>query len=158
MRGGRVWTGVGAVVVALATACVPPSAAPPEAPPPTSPDPALAAWTILPPGNGNVTGFTQRFIDTETQMYDGLDDPVADGTLTDADLGRYFKSGRLDTPVDAVRTDRPRPGVRIDWDRFGVPRVEGDTAVDVAFGAGWSVAESRLIIAELGRILGRAGT
>src|SRR3954451_12753449 len=98
---GRVWSGVAAAVVALASSCVPPGAAPPEAPPATSPDPALAAWTILPPGNGNATGFTQRFIDTETSMYDRLDDPVADRTLTDAELGSYFKDARLDEPVDA---------------------------------------------------------
>ena len=87
---------------------------------------------------------TSRFVDSERSMYDRLDDPVADGTLTDADFGRYFKDARLDTHVDAVRTDRPRPGVRIDWDHFGVPHVDGRTAADVGFGAGWSVAESRL--------------
>jgi acyl-homoserine lactone acylase PvdQ len=149
---------VAAVLVAVVASCAPPNAAPPEPPLPTSPDPALASWSILPPGNGNGWGFTSRFVDSERSMYDRLDDPVADGTLTDADLGRYFKDARLDAHVDAVRTDRPRPGVRIDWDHFGVPHVDGRTAADVGFGAGWSVAESRLLIAELGRVLGRAGT
>ena len=38
-----------------------------------------------------------------------------------------------------------------------MPNVTGETGDDVAYGAGWAVAESRLLVAELGRILGRAG-
>src|SRR5690606_26599176 len=93
----------------------------------------------------------------QRRMYDRLDDAVTDGTLTDARLGEFFKDAGLGTNP-AVRTDHPAEGVRIEWDAYGVPRVEGETAEQVAWGAGWAVADARLLIAEIGRLLGRAGT
>lgn len=120
-------------------------------------DPALAAWSVLPPGNGNVSGFTSAWADDQRGAYDRLDDAVADGTLTDDDLGSYFVDARMGAGT-VVRTDSPASGVTITWDDHGIPHVHGDTSRDVAFGAGWAVAESRLLVAELGRILGRAGT
>ncbi len=120
-------------------------------------DPALVALAVLPPGNGNVTGHTAAAIDDQRVMYDAVEDAVADGTLTDANLGQFFTDNHLGAGR-IVRVDRPAPGVRVEWDEHGVPHVIGDTAADVGFGAGWAVAESRLVVAELGRLLGRAGT
>ena len=155
-RAGGVWL-VAAAVVLLA-GCTP-------APLPTEAtaagvaisDPALVALDILPPGNGSpFGGFTSSFTDDQREKYDRLDDQVADGTLTDSALPNFFDDAHLGGGT-IVRTDRPRPGVRIEWDDHGVPHVYGDTAADVAFGSGWAVAEARILVAELGRILGRAG-
>lgn len=155
---------VATAVVLVASACTvapPPTIRPPAAdrpePAPPAEDPASISRSILPPGNGNLTGPTSRHLDDQRAMYDRLDDAVADGTLTDERLGEFFKDAGLGT-TPSVRTDRPTPGVVIDWDRFGVPRVQGDTAEQVAWGAGWAVADARLLIAEIGRLLGRAGT
>jgi acyl-homoserine lactone acylase PvdQ len=120
------------------------------------PDPALAAMTVMPPGNGNLDGFTRAFSDDQRVMFDALDDPVAAGTLTDADLPKYFKDAHLGGGR-IVRVDQPRPGVLVGWDSFGVPHVKGRTDDDVAFGAGWVTGASRLLVAELARIVGRAG-
>ena len=134
----------------------PPSALHPEAPPPRD-DPALASWSILPPGNGNLSGPTSRHLDDQRAMYDRLDDAVTDGTLTDGRLGEFFKAAGIGTNP-ATRIERPTDGVTISWDRHGVPRVQGDTAEQVSWGAGWAVADARLLVAEIGRLLGRAGT
>jgi acyl-homoserine lactone acylase PvdQ len=112
---------------------------------------------VLPPGNGNVAGHTAGSVDDQRVMYDAVENPVADGTLTDANLGDYFVDNHLGSGT-IVRVDVPRPGVRVEWDSHAIPHVIGDTSDDVAFGAGWAVAESRLLIAEIGRLLGRAGT
>jgi acyl-homoserine lactone acylase PvdQ len=126
-------------------------------PDPPSHDPALVSRSILPPGNGGISGPTSVHLDDQRTMYDRLDDVVADGTFDDSDLGSYFKDAGLGTEP-TVRTDTPAPGVRIDWDRYGVPRISGTTVEQVSWGAGWAVADSRLLIAEIGRVLGRAGT
>jgi acyl-homoserine lactone acylase PvdQ len=155
----------GVLVVSLsAAACTvapPPTTVAPASdrpePPPPADDPATISRSVLPPGNGNLSGPTSLHLDDQRAMYDRLDDAVADGTLTDDRLGEFFKDAGLGT-TPSVRTDRPAPGVTIDWDRFGVPRVQGDTAEQVAWGAGWAVADARLLIAEIGRLLGRAGT
>lgn len=111
----------------------------------------------MPPGNGNFSGPTAKHIDDQRVLYDSLENPVAEGALTDADLDSHFKDAPLGSSP-AVRSDHPADGVTIEWDAYGVPRVKGDTAEQVAWGAGWVVAESRLLIAEAGRLLGRAGT
>ena len=51
---------------------------------------------------------------------------------------------------------RPRPGVVIERDRWGVPHVTGKTAADVAFGAGWATVEDRGLLLELIRGPARA--
>ncbi len=155
---------VAAVLVVTLAACT--VAAPPgphgpapgaDWPDPPSHDPALISRSILPPGNGGISGPTAVHLDDQRRMYDRLDDAVADGTFGDGDLGTFYKGAGLGTEA-TVRTDRPAPGVRIDWDRFGVPRISGTTTEQVAWGAGWAVADTRLLIAEIGRVLGRAGT
>jgi len=120
-------------------------------------DPATVALSILPPGNGNAAGHTAAAIDDQRLPYDAVEDAVADGTLTDANLADFFVDNHLGAGR-IVRVDRPAAGVRVEWDEHGVPHVIGDDDEDVAYGAGWAVAESRLVVAELGRMLGRAGT
>jgi acyl-homoserine lactone acylase PvdQ len=48
-----------------------------------------------------------------------------------------------------VRTERPRPGLRILRDRWDVPHGYGRTRADVEFGAGYATAEDRFILMEL---------
>src|SRR3954464_5572880 len=47
--------------------------------------------------------------------------------------------------------ERPRPGVRIVRDAYGVPAVYGDTDQDVWWGAGYAIAQDRLFQLELFR-------
>ncbi|MDQ3739889.1 MAG: penicillin acylase family protein [Actinomycetota bacterium] len=47
--------------------------------------------------------------------------------------------------------ERPRPGVRIVRDAFGVPAIHGDTIEDMWWGAGYAVAQDRLFQLELFR-------
>ena len=77
----------------------------------------------------------------QLEKYDRLNtaDPKQ---LTDAHLRDYFKNGSLGVdPADVVRTERPRPGVTIEWDKDGVPHITGKTDGDVAYGAGVAVME-----------------
>ena len=152
-------------VVALLSSCVPASGPPPIAgtPPPGSAatDSALAAFTVLPPGNGGIDGPTNNDVDDQRLLYDGLDDPVAAGTLTDADLTTYYKPARLGSaaaPGDRIEdfSSRGRE-VRVRWDRWSVPHVQGQRATDVAYGAGYASAEARFAIMEVLRRLGRSG-
>ena len=124
---------------------------------PPAEDPASVSLSILPPGNGNLVGWTTRHLDDQRVVYDRIEDAVARGDLTDRTLGEFFKPAGLGTEP-AVRTDHPAQGVTIEWDRFGVPRVRGRSAEEVAWGAGWAVGEARLLVAEIARLLGRAGT
>ena len=122
---------LGALVIAACTVAPPSTARGPAkgtpADPPPSADPATVSLSVLPPGNGNLSGPTTAHLDDQRVMYDRLDDAVADGTLTDERLGEFFKPAGLGTNP-AVRIELPTEGVRIEWDAFGVPRVEGDTA------------------------------
>ena len=56
----------------------------------------------------------------------------------------------------AARVQRPRAGVVIERDRWGVPHITGKTAADVAFGAGWVTVEDRGLLLELIRGPARA--
>lgn len=166
--------GVAALVVSMAaTACTRPAPSPtaPTTTAPTTTAPSegalgtvaenreLAAFTIMPPGNGNFTGATRSAINDQTAMYDSVETAVARGPLDDSDLSTYFKSEPLGgpQPEQIRRTERPRSGVRVDWDHFDVPHVKGATAGDVAYGAGWVMAEARFVILVLARELGRSG-
>ena len=66
--------------------------------------------------------------------------------------GRRSGSRRASAPSGV---ERPRKGVTITRDRWGVPHVKGKTAEDVAFGAGWATAADRQLIMELLRGPGR---
>jgi acyl-homoserine lactone acylase PvdQ len=74
-----------------------------------------------------------------------------------ADLDRYYKPAPFGTPPDVASVDRPRPGVTITRDRaYGVPRVEGATREDVAFGVGYASAQDRLFAMDVLRAYGRS--
>ncbi len=69
----------------------------------------------------------------------------------------YFKEGVALYPRDAESaTETPKDGVCIIRDSLGVPHIYGDTARDVAFGAGWATAEDHLFFADAIRHIGRA--
>jgi Penicillin amidase len=117
-------------------------------------DHAAQAWNVLPPGQAGGVAFTKNSTD-QIALYEGLT-RVGD-RVTNADLRRFFKRETLGLgPGDrAVRVDRPRKGLTITRDQWGVPHVKGRTAEDVAFGAGWATAADRQLIMELLRGPGR---
>ena len=116
-------------------------------------DHAAQAWNVLPPGQAGGVAFTKNSTD-QIALYEGL--TLRRDRVTDADLRRYFKRETLGLGSEkAVRTERPRAGVTVTRDRWGVPHVKGRTAEDVAFGAGWATAADRQLIMELLRGPGR---
>jgi acyl-homoserine lactone acylase PvdQ len=116
-------------------------------------DYAAAAWTILPPGENGSLAFDRNRRD-QAALYDGLT-PLG-GNVTAADLRRYFKPAPLGVGVKKPqRRERPRPGVTILRDSFGVAHVTGRTEADVAFGAGWVTAADRGLLLQLIRGVAR---
>ena len=101
-----------ATVVAGLTLVLAPIEAAPKA------DYAAAAWSILPPGeNGSLT-FDSNTTD-QAKLYDALT-PLA-GSVTDRDIRRYFKPAPLGLSTgEAQKRERPRSGLIIVRDRFGV--------------------------------------
>jgi acyl-homoserine lactone acylase PvdQ len=128
------------VVAGLALALAPIEAAPKA-------DYAAAAWSILPPGeNGSLT-FDSNTTD-QAKLYDALT-PLA-GSVTDRDIRRYFKPAPLGLSTgEAQKRERPRSGLIIVRDRFGVAHVNGKTQADVAYGAGWVTAADRGLLLQL---------
>jgi acyl-homoserine lactone acylase PvdQ len=115
-------------------------------------DYAAVALNVLPPGQSGDLRFPPTASD-QLRLYDGLT-PLFD-RVRPADLGRYFKPERFGVTGKAVRTERPRPGLRILRDRWDVPHVYGRTRADVEFGAGYVTAEDRFVLLELLRGPGR---
>ncbi len=110
-------------------------------------DYASAAWTILPPGENGSLAFDRNTND-QAKLYDGL--TRLGGNVTARDLRRYFKPAPLGLGADTPRKrERPRPGVTIVRDSFGVAHVTGKTEADVAFGAGWVTAADRGLLLQL---------
>ena len=113
-----------------------------------------AAWSILPPGENGTLTFDRNTTDQE-KLYDGLT-PLR-GAVTQRDLRRFFKPAPLGLGADKPRKrERPRAGVTIVRDSFGVAHVAGKTEVDVAFGAGWVTAADRGLLLQLIRGPARA--
>jgi acyl-homoserine lactone acylase PvdQ len=110
-------------------------------------DYAAAAWTILPPGeNGSLT-FDRNTTD-QAKLYDGLT-PLF-GNVSARDLRRFFKPAPLGLKANEVqKRERPRAGVTILRDRFGVAHVTGRTEAHVAYGAGWVTAADRGLLLQL---------
>jgi acyl-homoserine lactone acylase PvdQ len=131
---------LGATLVAASAVALAPVGAAPKA------DYAASAWTILPPGeNGSLT-FNRNTRD-QALMYDAL--TPRGGSVTPADIRRTFKAAPLGAVVPGGRRERPRPGVTIVRDPFGVAHVTGRTERDVAFGAGWVTAADRGLLLQL---------
>ena len=92
----------------------------------------------------------------QLEMYDALNHADLGG-LTDENLGSYYKDAPLTlSDADAVRVDRPKDGVTIRWDDFGVPYIEGATREDAAFGSGYAGTRDRMFLMDLLRHVGAA--
>ncbi len=116
-------------------------------------DYAAVSWNILPPGQAGGVAFTKNSTD-QALLYDRL--TSLQDRVTPADLGRTFKAAPLGLGKEkGLVMERPRKGVTITRDRWGVPHIEGVTTEDVAFGAGWATASDRQLIMELLRGPGR---
>jgi acyl-homoserine lactone acylase PvdQ len=115
-------------------------------------DYAAVALNVLPPGQSGDLLFPPTAKD-QLRLYDGLT-PLG-GSVNPRDLTRYFKPERFGVTGKVVRRERPRAGVRILRDRWGVPHVYGGTRADVEFGAGYATAEDRYVLMELLRGPGR---
>jgi acyl-homoserine lactone acylase PvdQ len=110
-------------------------------------DYAAASWSILPPGENGSLSFDRNTTD-QARLYDGLT-PLG-GNVTARDIRRYFKPAPLGLGSDRARKrERPRSGVTIVRDSFGVAHVTGRTELDVAFGAGWVTAADRGLLLQL---------
>jgi acyl-homoserine lactone acylase PvdQ len=107
-------------------------------------DHALLALNILPPGQGANT----PELTSQIAMYDGL--TPLQGNVTAGDLTKFYKPETLGLGgAKAARTVKPKPGVTIYRDSFGVPHVYGKTRADTEFGAGWATAEDRGLYLQL---------
>jgi acyl-homoserine lactone acylase PvdQ len=115
-------------------------------------DYAAVALNVLPPGESGDLLFPPTTKD-QLRLYDGLTPRGAN--VRPQDLTRYFKSERFGVTGKVVRTEHPRPGVRILRDRWDVPHIYGRTRPDVEFGAGYATAEDRYLLLELLRGPGR---
>jgi len=135
------------VVVALALVLAPLEAG-------TKLDYASVARTILPPGENGSLAFDRNTTD-QAKLYDALTPRF--GGVTARDIQRYFKPARLGlAPAEALKRERPRPGLTIVRDRFDVAHVTGKTQADVAYGSGWVTAADRGLLLQLIRGPARA--
>jgi acyl-homoserine lactone acylase PvdQ len=137
-----------AALIAMVTALVllaPLHAAPPALP--AVPDLAQQAWSILPPGeNGSLT-FNRNTTD-QARLYDALT-PLR-GKVGQRDIQRDFKSEPLGLGREQPSAvERPKRGVTIARDRYGVAHVFGTTQTNVAWGAGWVTAADRGLLLSL---------
>jgi acyl-homoserine lactone acylase PvdQ len=107
-------------------------------------DHALLALNILPPGQGaNTPDLTSQI-----PMYDGL--TPLQGNVTAKDLAQYYKPATLGLGgAKARQVVRPKSGLTIYRDSFGVPHVYGTTRANTEFGAGWVTAEDRGLYLQL---------
>ena len=117
-------------------------------------DYAAEAWTILPPGENGSLAINGNTTD-QAKLYDALT-PRFD-KVSARDIRRLFKPAPLGAaPAPGAAKERPRRGLVITRDRFGVARVVGKTAADVAYGAGWVTAADRGLLLQLIRGPARA--
>ena len=129
----------GACAACLAVTAAAPTAAPRL-------DYAGAAWSILPAGEDGGLTLTKHSTD-QAKLYDALT-PKA-GSVSAADISRYFKPERL-SPVGKTRVERiPHRGLRVLRDRFGVAHVYGKTQAAVMYATGWITAEDRGLLLQL---------
>lgn len=115
-------------------------------------DYAAVALNVLPPGQSGSLRFPANASD-QIPLYDGLTPRL--GNVSARDLPKFFKPERFGVTGKIVRIERPRPGVRIERDRWGVPHVYGTTRANLEFGAGYATAADRFVLMELLRGPGR---
>ena len=134
-------TAIAALTFVFSLVLSPLQAAPPKR------DYAAAAWSILPPGENGSLRFDRHTTD-QARLYDLF--TARAGNVTPAALRRYFKPARLGLGSERPASqERPRRGVTIARDSFGVAHVTGKTEADVAFGAGWVTAADRGLTLQL---------
>jgi acyl-homoserine lactone acylase PvdQ len=102
-------------------------------------------YNVLPAGQFGGLPLTQHSTD-QIPLYDGLT-PLWD-QVTAADIPKYFKPERFGVVGKVERTERPRKGLTIKRDTWGVPHIYGKTRDLVEFGAGWVTAEDRGLFIE----------
>jgi len=137
----RAFVALGLLVATAVTAAVALAASPK--------DHAAQAWNVLPPGQAGSVAFTKNSTD-QIALYEGL--TLRRDRVTDADLRRYFKRETLGLGSEkAVRTERPRAGVTITRDRWGVPHIKAQSADDLFFAQGYVMAQDRLWQLEMWR-------
>src|SRR3954466_3819414 len=102
-------------------------------------------YNVLPPGQFGGLPLTKHSGD-QLPLYDGLT-PLWD-QVSAADITKYFKPERFGVIGKVERTERPRKGLTIKRDSWGVPHVYGKTRDLVEFGAGWVTAEDRGLFIE----------
>ena len=102
-------------------------------------------YNVLPAGQDGGFPPTKHSAD-QIPLYDGLT-PLWD-QVTAADIPKYFKPERFGVVGKVERTERPRKGLKILRDSYGVPHIYGKTRNDVEFGAGWVTAEDRGLFIE----------
>jgi acyl-homoserine lactone acylase PvdQ len=135
------------VVLIVSTGVALSSIAAAPAPLPHPADYATQAWDILPPGENGSLSFDRNTTD-QAKRYDALT-PLR-GNVTQADIQRDFKAEPLGLGKEKPRSiERPKAGLTIARDRFGVAHVFGETQADVAFGAGWVTAADRGLLLAL---------
>ncbi len=116
-------------------------------------DYADVALNVLAPGQSGDLNIDRNSTD-QLRLFDALTPRGA--SIRGRDLRRYFKPAWFGLKgTRAVKTVRPRAGVKIVRDTWGVPHVDGRTNADVAFGAGWATAEDRGLLLQLLRGPGR---
>ncbi len=97
---------------------------------------------MLPPGqsgfvssDGLATGSGSPHLTDQTELFNGFG--LKNALLNQADKTEGTKS--------------PKAGVSITRDKYGVPTITGETTYDAWFGAGYAVAEDRLVQLEFFR-------
>lgn len=104
----------------------------------------------------NATGARPANTVDQLELYDRLN-TIAPQDVTPATIQELFKDAALGVdPADVVATVRPRAGVTVLRDRFGVPHVYGVTDADVAFGAGFVGTQDRMFLQDALRHVGAA--
>jgi acyl-homoserine lactone acylase PvdQ len=163
-------------LAALTAAVVPSASGQTSSPRDPSPHRYGQVLDILPPGQsgtitatdlvqvvvGDPTGRTARdgenapphFAD-QLEMYDALN-TVKPNKLTGTDLDAYYKDSSDFVPDEVTREEQPTVGVRIRWDAFGVPYINGATYAKTLWGAGYAATKDRMFLMDVLRHAGQA--
>lgn len=88
----------------------------------------------------------------QLELYDDLAKNSPD-QITDAVIDKDYKKAGF-VPEKVVQTDKPRAGVTIQRDQFGVPYITGTTYEDTMFGAGYASTQDRMFLMDVLRHAG----
>jgi acyl-homoserine lactone acylase PvdQ len=90
----------------------------------------------------------------QLELYDALG-RLGPDQVANSDLTKFYKKAGFE-PDRVVREARPKPGVTIRWDSYGVPYIKGATRADVAWGAGYAGTMDRMFLQDVLRHAGAA--